>query len=181
MVSIGGLVRWVNIEGNVMFVVEDIEQHAILGHVMVLSMKIVDREALPINSYLSESGDRTPNKVQLIKTLRQQAGTSLRDGKRIIELLLTGIELKVKMSVKATLLQDFISEFKRIGIEVRCVNTNPIDHEEYQEALVSMLPQMPQRQDSLSEQLQDLVAVARKLGMYDAADVVYDNLIRRRR
>lgn len=34
------------------------------------------------------------------------------------------------------------------------------------------LPQMPQRQDSTATQLRDLVAVANRLGMYDAADIV---------
>jgi hypothetical protein len=32
------------------------------------------------------------------------------------------------------------------------------------------IPQQPQRQDSLNEQLHDLVKVANRLGMYDAAD-----------
>lgn len=32
------------------------------------------------------------------------------------------------------------------------------------------VPQFPQRQDSLTDQLQDLYAVACRLGMYDAAD-----------
>jgi len=32
------------------------------------------------------------------------------------------------------------------------------------------IPQQPQRQDSLNEQLRDLINVANRLGMYDAAD-----------
>lgn len=32
------------------------------------------------------------------------------------------------------------------------------------------IPQMTQRQDSETDQLRDLVAVANRLGMYDAAD-----------
>jgi hypothetical protein len=32
------------------------------------------------------------------------------------------------------------------------------------------IPERPQRQDSLNDQLEDLVAVANRLGMYDAAD-----------
>jgi hypothetical protein len=34
------------------------------------------------------------------------------------------------------------------------------------------LPCLPQRQDSTSDQLTDLIAVANRLGMYDAADAV---------
>ena len=34
------------------------------------------------------------------------------------------------------------------------------------------IPQLPQRQDSTLDQLQDLHAVANRLGMYDAADIV---------
>lgn len=36
----------------------------------------------------------------------------------------------------------------------------------------SWISQMPQRQDSLEDQLRDLIAVANRLGMYDAADWV---------
>ena len=32
------------------------------------------------------------------------------------------------------------------------------------------IPERPQRQDSLSDQLEDLIAVANRLGMYDASD-----------
>lgn len=38
--------------------------------------------------------------------------------------------------------------------------------------LLAKIPQEPQRQDSTKEQLQDLVQVAQKLGMYDAADYI---------
>ncbi len=34
------------------------------------------------------------------------------------------------------------------------------------------IPQLPQRQDSTSDQLEDLVKVAERLGMYDAADYI---------
>ena len=34
------------------------------------------------------------------------------------------------------------------------------------------LPSMPQRQDSTADQMVDLIAVANRLGMFDAADVV---------
>jgi hypothetical protein len=37
--------------------------------------------------------------------------------------------------------------------------------------------QLPQRQDSLSEQLRDLRLVANKLGMYDAADYIKETTI----
>lgn len=37
-------------------------------------------------------------------------------------------------------------------------------------AWLSDIPQRPQRQDSLSDQLHDLTLVATRLGMYDAAD-----------
>ena len=32
------------------------------------------------------------------------------------------------------------------------------------------IPELPQRQDSLNDQLEDLIAVANRLGMYDASD-----------
>ena len=38
------------------------------------------------------------------------------------------------------------------------------------EDLLRKVPTLPQRQDSLSEQLEDLFYIANKLGMYDAAD-----------
>jgi len=34
------------------------------------------------------------------------------------------------------------------------------------------IPDMPQRQDSTTDQLRDLVCVAQRLGLYDAADIV---------
>jgi hypothetical protein len=40
------------------------------------------------------------------------------------------------------------------------------------------IPQLAQRQDSTTEQLQDLIAVANRLGMYDAADAIANNLLR---
>lgn len=40
------------------------------------------------------------------------------------------------------------------------------------EDVVRTLPNLPQRQDSEEDQLKDLVRVAVKLGMYDAADML---------
>jgi hypothetical protein len=37
---------------------------------------------------------------------------------------------------------------------------------------LQQIPAQPQRQDSVADQLADLVAIANRLGMYDAADVV---------
>ena len=36
--------------------------------------------------------------------------------------------------------------------------------------ILNSIPKLPQRQDSLTDQLTDLVIVANKFGMYDAAD-----------
>lgn len=38
--------------------------------------------------------------------------------------------------------------------------------------LLGAIPNLPQRQDSLSDQLSDLRAIANRLGMYDAADAI---------
>ena len=38
--------------------------------------------------------------------------------------------------------------------------------------LLKDLQQLPQRQDSVHDQLLDLIAVANRLGMYDAADLL---------
>lgn len=38
--------------------------------------------------------------------------------------------------------------------------------------LLRDIPRVPQRQDSLHEQLMDLIKVANRLGMYDAADFI---------
>jgi hypothetical protein len=38
------------------------------------------------------------------------------------------------------------------------------------------IPSLPQRQDSTTDQLRDLMAVANKLGMYDACDWIRDRL-----
>lgn len=60
----------------------------------------------------------------------------------------------------------------------KCKNTNG-EHKpgcqvppewEIEEFDLSQIPSFPQRQDSLSDQLEDLYLVANKLGMYDAAD-----------
>lgn len=37
---------------------------------------------------------------------------------------------------------------------------------------LELIPELPQRQDSVSDQLKDLKAIAVRLGMYDAADVI---------
>jgi len=38
--------------------------------------------------------------------------------------------------------------------------------------LLSLIPSLPQRQDSLRDQLTDLRTIANRLGMYDAADAI---------
>lgn len=38
--------------------------------------------------------------------------------------------------------------------------------------ILKQIPELLQRQDSAQDQLRDLWAVANKLGMYDAADVI---------
>ena len=43
---------------------------------------------------------------------------------------------------------------------------------DYQSRLLSAIPHLPQRQDSTDAQLRDLRAVANRLGMYDAADLL---------
>jgi hypothetical protein len=40
------------------------------------------------------------------------------------------------------------------------------------EDAIRSLPQLPQRQDALDDQLIDLVKAANKLGLYDAADLI---------
>jgi hypothetical protein len=40
----------------------------------------------------------------------------------------------------------------------------------------SWIPQLPQRQDSTTDQLRDLIAVANRLGMYDAAEWIEKGL-----
>lgn len=42
--------------------------------------------------------------------------------------------------------------------------------------ILNQNPQLSQRQDSVSDQLADLRAVANRLGMYDAADIIRDIL-----
>jgi hypothetical protein len=44
--------------------------------------------------------------------------------------------------------------------------------------LLSGLPQLHQRQDGLLDQIRDLIPVANRLGMYDAADWLRDMLDR---
>lgn len=47
------------------------------------------------------------------------------------------------------------------------------EKEDYNETnLLSLLPMLSQRQDSLFEQLNDLFQIANRLGMYDAADIL---------
>lgn len=43
---------------------------------------------------------------------------------------------------------------------------------DYQRRVLLDIPQLPQRQDSLNSQLEDLRPVANRLGMYDAADLL---------
>lgn len=42
---------------------------------------------------------------------------------------------------------------------------------------VKDIPKLPQRQDSVYEQLQDLIFIANRLGCYDAADFINNLLI----
>lgn len=43
---------------------------------------------------------------------------------------------------------------------------------DYQKRVLADIPQLPQRQDSTNDQLKDLRAVANRLGMYDAAELI---------
>lgn len=45
-------------------------------------------------------------------------------------------------------------------------------NEYYYGDLLAHIPQEPQRQDSTTDQLRDLIQVAQKLGMHDAADYI---------
>lgn len=150
-----------------MYTIQDIEQSNVLGHMVVISMKITDEDRLPRYAPRDK-----PDRVALIKRLRRDAQTSLRDGKTIIDLLLAQKEVLVKILLRMEQIPVIIREWAIIGVEVRCVNTDPVDRDEYRHALLSMVPQLPQRQDSTSDQLEDMVLVAHKLGMYDAADVI---------
>jgi hypothetical protein len=47
---------------------------------------------------------------------------------------------------------------------------------EKRKELLSDIPEKPQRQDSTSAQLLDLLAVAQRLGMYDAADFLRNQI-----
>ncbi len=47
-----------------------------------------------------------------------------------------------------------------------------IDKRNFHGNVLSKIPNQPQRQDSTVDQLNDLLSVAVKLGMYDAYDVV---------
>ncbi len=38
--------------------------------------------------------------------------------------------------------------------------------------ILKQIPKLPQRSDATFDQLQDLMAVATRLGMYDAADII---------
>lgn len=163
-----------------MFRIDSVDQRGILGQIMILGFKLTDHELLPKNSYTNNRGVRTPAKVQLIKLFRKHSGASLKDSKDIIELVLGEVEFQVRMLVSTNRLPEFIGEFGKVGIEIRCLTIDNDNRPEYQDALIGMIPQLPQRQDSLSDQLEDLVLVAKKLGMHDAADVIFDNLLRRR-
>ena len=44
--------------------------------------------------------------------------------------------------------------------------------------IIAKVPEMAQRQDSVTEQMHDLLAVATRLGMYDARDWVRDAFFR---
>ena len=46
--------------------------------------------------------------------------------------------------------------------------------------ILAIIPSQPQRQNSSAEQLRDLVSVANRLGMYDAADVISQLLAKKK-
>ena len=50
------------------------------------------------------------------------------------------------------------------------------EQEEWFREVSKNLPKMQQRQDSTTDQLIDLVGVANRLGLYDAADFIKDTL-----
>ena len=50
------------------------------------------------------------------------------------------------------------------------------EQEEWFREVSKRLPKMPQRQDSTTDQLRDLIGVANQLGLYDAADFIKDTL-----
>lgn len=52
------------------------------------------------------------------------------------------------------------------------------EQQEWLREVTKHIPEMPQRQDSSTDQLRDLVCVAQRLGLYDAADII-KNLLQR--
>jgi hypothetical protein len=56
-----------------------------------------------------------------------------------------------------------------------CQGDHPFEHcarITFRNEVRCIVPQRPQRQDALNDQLSDLVWVAHRLGMYDAADFI---------
>jgi hypothetical protein len=49
---------------------------------------------------------------------------------------------------------------------------------EKRKALLEQVPEKPQRQDSVRAQLLDLLAVAERLGMYDASDFLKRQMLK---
>lgn len=52
------------------------------------------------------------------------------------------------------------------------------EQEEWMRTVTKSIPKLPQRQDSTTDQLLDLIGVANQLGLYDAADFIKNSLRR---
>ncbi len=122
---------------------------------------------------------RLTDKIALIRTLRNFTGADLRSSKLAIETLQSSgaVLFEADLGWEPTLAA--VRQFVDLGVHLTKEieeEVDPYDIEGQrrlrQTKLMEAIPQMDQRQDPACEQLADLLIVAQKLGMYDAADVL---------
>lgn len=154
-----------------MFIIDDVEQHAPEGYLTILELRVVDNEKLP--KHTSRRGD--VDLVKLIKLMRSKTNATLRDTKRIVESVLNMAHdnpIRIRLIMGMASIGGLILAMREYGIDVKNYMTQSPNEQERREVLLTMIPGMEQRQDSTTNQLEDLILVAHKIGMYDAADVI---------
>lgn len=144
------------------------------GESRIFSLTIRDRSRLP----RYKDSNETVNKVELIKLLRNLTSAGLKSSKGAIEALLRDEAVEIRAILDWDAEQKLHNYFDQYGITTSSVSPSPSPFDPYgsrveaRTRLLGQIPQLPPSHLSAGEQLDEMIQVAQRLGMYEAADAL---------
>jgi len=147
------------------------------GESRIFSLTIRDRSRLP----RYKDSNEIVNKVELIKLLRNITGAGLKASKGAIEAMLRDETVEVRAILDWGAEDRLHNRFEVYGIRTSSVAPAPFDPfgdmVEARTRMLEQIPQLPPSRLSAGHQIDEMIQVAQRLGMYEAADAL-ENLQR---